>query len=112
MKSIREEVIDFISAELLVSKSELRDETSLTHDLGVAGDDGSEFLNKFCNKFNVSCTGFDSTKYFGEESSGNIFSAIFELLTKRHLRNSPSLTIGDMIVGAETGQLPIQERQA
>jgi len=108
MANSRDEVIEFTSSELLVPKSDLKNETSLMHDLGVAGDDGSEFLGKFCEKFAVVIDDdFDPTTYFGEEGSGNIFAMIFELITGRFKRNAPRLTVGDLIASVDTGKLTI-----
>lgn len=103
----REEVIEFISSELCVPKSDLKNETSLSHDLGVAGDDGSEFIEHFCDKFQISYDGFDPVEYFGEEASGNIFLMIFGFFTGYFERNTPRLTVGDLITSVDAGKLVI-----
>ena len=103
--AVQDQVLEFTATELGIPMSKLTHGKSLMHDLGVAGDDGSEFILEFCQNFNVAVGDFDPVTYFGEEASGNMFAMLFELITQRHVRKTPRLTIADLIQSAETGRL-------
>jgi Protein of unknown function (DUF1493) len=61
-------VIALIDRTLGVRAKKLSLNTSLYHDLAVAGTDGDEFILEFANSFEVSLDGFDSVEYFGSEA--------------------------------------------
>jgi hypothetical protein len=61
-------IIALIDRTLGVRAKMLLLNTSLFHDLGVAGRDGDKFMLEFANLFGVSLDGFDSVEYFGSEA--------------------------------------------
>lgn len=107
--AVQDQVLEFTATELGIPMSKLTLGKSLMRDLGVAGDDGSEFILKFCQNFNVAVGDFDPVAYFSEEASGNIFAMLFELITQRHVRKTPRLTITDLIPSTETGRLATKQ---
>lgn len=101
---LQQEVLAFISYQRSTPKEKINLEDSLFHDLGVDGDDALELINRYASKFGVSLTDFDINKYFGPESSSPIQMAV-ELFTKNSFKNTPRLTVNDLIQGAITGKL-------
>lgn len=86
------EVKNFIETESASSVSSLN--TKIEEDLGCAGDDNAELLEKFVTKYNLDITGFDYSKHFLSEGelfdSGTVllmllslpFSLVFWLIKK------------------------------
>lgn len=64
-----EKIKEFIIEERWEYDFELKYETSLQDDLKIFGDDASEILLKFCQKFNVKFDKFKFDDYFRPEPS-------------------------------------------
>lgn len=97
MSDIFQKVREFLIQERWDYDFELKPETSLQNDLSIFGDDASEILNKFCNKFNIDYSNFSFDDYFKPESSwADFFSK------KKEYKN---LTIADLVKAIERGSL-------
>lgn len=70
------EVKTFIEEESVGSVSSLT--TRIEEDLGCAGDDNADLLNKFITKYNLDITGFDYSNHFLSE--GELFGSGIALL--------------------------------
>lgn len=70
------EVRNFIEEESASSVSSLN--IRIEEDLGCAGDDNAELLEKFIKKYNLDITGFDHSKHFLSE--GELFGSGIVLL--------------------------------
>ncbi len=97
MKKITfEEIKDFTIVQLSISKNEIITETTcLAHDLGVAGDDGFEYMIDFSKQFKMSLEDFDSIEYFGNEDSGSIIF-MFTYLYARFIKKTPARDLVDL----------------
>ena len=102
--NIQEQVLKFLSINLLIPIEKINLSDSFFHDLGVAGDDGVDLINGYAKKFNVSLNGFNFNKYFGNESS-SIIGIIYELVTKKSFKAIPKLTVRDLVEAAKSGKL-------
>ncbi|BFM49518.1 DUF1493 family protein [Marinomonas sp. THO17] len=63
---IQEEVINFVADKTGTKPSQITPDTLINEELGVDGDDGSELLTEFSEKFDVDLTPINET-YFGSE---------------------------------------------
>ena len=97
MKKITfEEIKNFTIVQLSISKKEIITEaTCLAHDLGVAGDDGYEYMIEFSKQFKMSLEDFDSIEYFGNEDGGSIIS-MFAYLHARFIKKIPAKDLVDL----------------
>ena len=92
-----------------VSEEKLTPETHLADDLGVAGDDGYELLETFCEEFEIqNMSEIEPSKYFGTEGGPNpffIYVFFYDLLFARNkLKDTDSsapLYLRDLIKSAE-----------
>jgi acyl carrier protein len=98
------QVVDFLSKYLNKPKKNIHLENSLFHDFGVDGDDAVELIQEYASQFNVSLEGFNISEFFGPEISSPI-QMIIEIFTKNSFRNTPKLTVEDLINGAIQGRL-------
>lgn len=69
--------------------------TNLQEDLGIYGDDASEFFINFSKEFNVDISNFSIEPYFDNEGSGLFlfFSRLFTGKNKGLKRNKKTMTI-------------------
>lgn len=106
---LENEIIKYTAEFLGYDVSQLSLESRLSQDLGVAGDDGVEFMDSYFKKFNVRVTFFDYGKYFGAEGSnpiGCLMVAIVKMVRAcRGLHEYPvyDISIGDLIDAASKG---------
>ena len=85
-----EEIKNFTIKELSLSHNvEVTEKTCLTHDLGVAGDDGLDYMMSFSKEFKMSLEDFNAIEYFGYEKSANILE-VFNYLYDRFIKKIPS----------------------
>lgn len=68
----------FVRDQIREHKKDITRETSIENDLGVTGEDASELLQSFGDKFSVDISRFEFGKYFNEEP--NIFTEIKPVL--------------------------------
>ena len=91
-----------------ISEEELTPETHLVDDLGIAGDDGYELLEAFCEAFGITnMTEIEPYEYFGPEA-WNPFQVCLDLyyllFDRKKLKDSYSLTplyLRDLVKSAE-----------
>ena len=69
------EIFNFLSKELMISEKKLNINSDLSKDFGVDGDDFSELIDVFSEKFNVDVSNFLWYFHFKEEglNIGSIF---------------------------------------
>ena len=91
----------------LASEEELTPETHLADDLGIAGDDGYELLEAFCEAFEIqNMSEIEPSEYFGTEGGPNpfeIYVFLYDLVfdrEKQHYSCSP-LYLRDLVKSAE-----------
>jgi acyl carrier protein len=113
---ISQQVIQFISNQLSVKPEKIFPETSLNIDLGVDGDDASEFLEEFSKKFKVDLSDLKYEKHFGPEAGANpitilIWLTLFVLgrILNRKIEYNPGfslipITIQDLVDSANAGR--------
>ncbi len=94
----------------LASEEELTPETHLADDLGIAGDDGYELLEAFCEAFEIqNMEEIEPAEYFGIEGGPNPFEIYFFLYDlvfdreKQRYSFSP-LYLRDLVKSAEAGR--------
>ena len=94
----------------LGSEEELTPETHLADDLGIAGDDGYELLEAFCEAFEIqNMEEIEPSEYFGTEGGPNpfeIYVFLYYLVfdrEKQHYSCSP-LYLRDLVKSAEVGR--------
>lgn len=98
--TVREDLIQFVAAELGVSPSRLARNTRLFHDLGVDGADGPEFMRAFAQRFGVDLSGFDPSLHFGPEAGPNPFLWAWWSITGTGPRVVP-IELGDLQASVE-----------
>ena len=92
-----------------VSKEKLTPETHLADDLGIAGDDGYELLEAFCEEFEIqNMSQIEPSKYFGTEGGPNpffIYVFFYDLVFgRKELKDTDSsvpLYLRDLVKSAE-----------
>lgn len=108
-----EEVKAFTLRELWDVPNGLTEQTTLAHDLGVAGLDGKEFMEKYAVRFGVSLDGFDWIVYFGPEGLGiGAPLGLVAYLRRRYVQRKPArtlvglpeLTLGHLVACANAGR--------
>ena len=94
----------------LATEEELTPETHLADDLGIAGDDGYELLEAFCEEFEIqNMEEIEPAEYFGTEGGPNpfeIYVFLYYLVfdrEKQHYSCSP-LYLRDLVKSAEAGR--------
>jgi len=83
--------------------------TQVERDLGITGDDAEIFIQKFAATFSVDMTGFQFNKYFGSEGGflpAILIEALLAWLRRKPFNNRVPITIGDLVLAAETGKWP------
>ena len=96
----------------LATEEELTPETHLADDLGIAGDDGYELLEAFCEEFKIqNLEDVEPSEYFGTEGGPNpffIYVVLYELVFDREkLKGTDScspLYLRDLVKSAEAGR--------
>ena len=94
---IFENLSRFILREYWGKKDKLTLTTTIERDLGITGDDGDEFLEKFLKEFNIEYDkeNFDPGKYFNDEGFGLINLKV--LFGKKTNLPSYDLTLGHLV---------------
>ena len=85
-----------------VEKLTLR--TRLLEDLGLDGDDASEFLAAYAERFHVDLTGMQFDRHFGSEGASplELVTALLYWLGLWRIDHVP-ITIGDLVQSANRG---------
>lgn len=98
-----------IAEQMSVSEEELTPDTHLADDLGIAGDDGYELLEAFCEEFEIeNMSEIEPYEYFGPEAWDPfyVYVLLYCLVFNREKLNEPpySLTplyLRDLVKSAE-----------
>ena len=100
----------------LATEEELTPETHLADDLGIAGDDGYELLEAFCEEFEIqNMNEIEPSEYFGTEGGPNpfeIYVFLYDLykwvFDRQKLKGTDScfspLYLRDLVKSAEAGR--------
>ncbi len=106
MKDIEKvDVVRFLSNRLGIPERKIQINSSLTYDLGVAGDDGPELLQSYADEFGVVIGAYDIDTYFGREDSSSVLEIIFGIFRKKRVVVSVDITVLDLIKGVAEGRL-------
>ena len=90
------EIKNFTIKELSLSNNTLvTEDTCLVNELGVAGDDGLDYIEAFSKEFKTSFEGFNSINYFGYEKSANIFN-LFNYIYDKFIKKKPEKNLIDL----------------
>lgn len=103
--NVFEAVRAFVIQKTLYCTTDINEITELQKDLGIYGDDATEFLLSFGEEFNVDLSGFPADKYFKSEGGElpllHFFMKLFKINTETHL----PITIGDLVEAVRIGKL-------
>ncbi|SHJ23331.1 Protein of unknown function [Cruoricaptor ignavus] len=94
-------IIDYISNEIGIDKKKLNVNKSLS-DLGLDGDDVSEFLLKFFKTFSLEYDKANFNKFIPKES-GFFINTLINLFFKKEQRNENEIYIKDLILALDNG---------
>ena len=100
----REQVIELISEFCLTDRSQFTVSSRLEDDLGITGDDGSDFIEAFAGKFQVDMTQFGKAGLYYFHCEGfDPITFIRKLRGWRDPRVLP-ITVGDLVRAVERGR--------
>jgi hypothetical protein len=99
---LEDAVIEFLSCETAMRRRDIRLDSQLASDLGIAGDDGVEIMDKFAKTFSVDLTGLDCVEYFGEEGGFNPLQFFLQCLFSSAPKLKP-LSVRDLVEWAKRG---------
>lgn len=104
----------FVAKQVCVSAEKLNPDTLLADDLGIAGDDGYELLEAFCEEFEIqNMSEIDHTEYFGTEGCDLLIIPYYLVLDLYYLvfdreklreelgHSGMPLTLRDLVKSAE-----------
>lgn len=107
-------VAALVSAHSGVPVAELTLETRLLEDLGMDGDDGSEFLAAFAEEFGVDVRRIAPLNYFNDEHAFTGYATLvpvvarlspaFRARTRRAARGMRALRLRDLVASARAGR--------
>jgi len=75
-----DEVKRYVAGFVGVPVHNLKDDTSLLHDLGMDGDDAHDFMQEFARRFHVDLAQFVFKDYFAAEAASNPLALVRGLL--------------------------------
>lgn len=105
MKNINENnttvLIEFIAEFCQIPESEITIETRLRQDLGIDGDDASDFMVAFGDKFHVDLSKFNFDDYFFDELV-ILRWIIYKLLSPEKL-NKKEIKVNDLLSAINRG---------
>ena len=96
-----------VAEERRISAEELTPDTLLADDLGIAGDDGYELLEEFCEMFEIeNMDEINPYEYFGSEGFDpfEIYVMLYDSVFKRKERDDSGITplyLRDLVKSAE-----------
>lgn len=94
----------FTAKEAAVMEKEVTPDADLENDLGISGDDATEFLMAFGKEFEVDISNFMAANYFSPEGD-SILPAIIRMFTGKKHPKQKSLTIKDLVKAVQAGRL-------
>ena len=89
------ELTRFVWTQLRVAEERLHPGVRLLQDLGVDGDDGTEFITAFAQEFGVDLAEFRPDRHFGPEAAWNPLSALWRALAGSDAELVP-ITLADL----------------
>ena len=104
MDDLRDEigkVKQLVSKKWSVKMEKLSNETRLSHDLGMDGDDGWEFMEDFAKHFQVDMSDFEFSLHFGEEAGGDPITLLYFLIFKSKRPKFIPITVRDLANSAK-----------
>jgi Protein of unknown function (DUF1493) len=96
-KEALEQVLEFVSTTLDTKKVDLRPNTSLLYDLEVYGEDVSDFIKRFAQRFEIPFENIDLTRFWIGDEPFSFISPMIRLFRKEKTENKPTLTISDLV---------------
>jgi hypothetical protein len=96
-------IIDLIEKKVGTISAPVLSNSKLEEDLGMTGDDASEFISEFSKVFNVDISNFDYDSYFSSEGDG-VLDYFFSLI-KGKKKKKMFLTISDLHESIKKGKL-------
>lgn len=93
------EVKDWVAGQVSARREQLHTTTRIEQDLGITGDDASELMAAFGERFEVDLSEFKFDHHFGQEG-GNPFSFIYLRVFARHQLETVPVTIDDLVEAA------------
>ena len=96
-----------VAEQRCISAEELTPDTLLADDLGIAGDDGYELLEEFCEMFEIeNMSEINPYEYFGPEGFDlfEIYVELYDWVFKRKERGDSGITplyLRDLVKSAE-----------
>ena len=101
-----------IGRPLFGGQLNLRPSSRLEQDLGLTGDDATEFIEKWAQRFKVDVQGFASRRYFGPEGY-DLISPLLGLFAERFRRPARvPLTLGMLAEAMRRGRWDAAEIEA
>ena len=91
-----------IAEQTWVSEEELTPDTHLADDLGIAGDDGYELLEAFCEAFEIeNMSEIEPYEYFGPEAWDPfyVYVLLYYLVFNREKLNEPYYSLSSIFLG-------------
>ena len=102
------ELVAFIRMECGISASTaITASTSMQGDLGIYGDDATDFLLAYAKAFNVDVTQFMAADYFDAEGAGQPLGQLFRWFGATMVRKK-ELTVGHLQRGIDAKRLDEQ----
>lgn len=98
---IQQDVLSFVQTHLGHSHGDLSGTTRLGADLGLDGDDASEFMTDFAKTFEVDLSEFSFVDHFSVESGLNPIGLLVRLFTKGKRSEAADVRIDDLVRAAE-----------
>lgn len=86
---------DFVIKQSAVNDEEITRQTKIEEDLGVYGDDASDFIIAFGKEFEVDVSNFMAADYFSPEGD-QILLAIIRFFTNKRKEKKKVLTVGHL----------------
>lgn len=99
------ELISFISEFSGVDLDSIKDESCITSDLHITGDDAADLIIAYGKRFDVDVREFKADEYFKAEG-WDILNAIFQFFMKKNNRSiKKSLKVKHLVKGMIAGKL-------
>ena len=98
-EDIREAIVSIVRS-ITLGRDSIGDDSSLFHDLGIAGDDAAELFDKIHEKFGTRFDGLEFSTFFPDETEA-IFYHVAKLFGYRSRK--PELTLGHLVRVVEAG---------
>jgi phosphoglycolate phosphatase-like HAD superfamily hydrolase len=109
------DVLDFISEYSGVDRDQITKATRIVEDLGIAGDDGDDFIAAFCEQFEIEPSSFAPwMRQFGSEGGPDPISllwALYSLLRDGCAGPRQAFAVGDLVDVLSTARRANEKRK-